>query len=142
MLRKSKSKAKGVAYYKKQADKHWSLYIRHRDGEQRPDGWYAECITCGEWRPLKTMQCGHFQRRSYNIIRYDEENTNAQCYTCNILRYGEQYKYAQAVDKKYGNGTADKLVKLAKTEHKLSVSELQEIINTAQAYIYRYTRNI
>ena len=146
MIQKSKKKSDkskprkkpSVKLRKKLADKYWSLYIRYRDGELRPDGWYTECITCGEWRTLKTMQCGHFQRRSYNIVRYDEENTNGQCYVCNVMRYGEQYKYALALDLKYGEGTADKLVKMAKEYHKLSVEELDEIIASAKEGIAFY----
>ena len=127
-----------VAKLKKKADKYWSLYIRYRDGEQRPDGWWTQCITCGEWKPLKQMQNGHFQRRSYNIVRYDEENCNAQCYVCNVLRYGEQYIYAIELDKKYGDGTAKKLVKMAKEFHKLTIEELEDIISSSKEAVAFY----
>ena len=41
--------------------------------------------------------------------RYDEWNVNAQCFACNIHNKGEQYKHSLYVDKKYGEGSAQRL---------------------------------
>jgi hypothetical protein len=133
-------KKQTVSSLKKRADAAFSLYIRYRDGEHRPGGWYVECITCHQWKPLKEMQCGHFQRRSYNAVRYDEENCNAQCYVCNVMRYGEQYKYAQEVDLKYGDGTAKRLAKEAQKFHKLTIPELEEIIHDSKTAVAFYLK--
>lgn len=126
--RKKRTPKKGISYYKRKADVVWSIYIRTRDS----DGTYGTCITCGVRRLIKELQCGHFVKRSVNLLRYDEENTNAQCYSCNVMRYGEQYLYAKALDDKYGDGTADKLMAQRFTSHKFTIEELEQIIEDAQ----------
>ena len=122
-------KKQGVAQLKKKADAIFSKYIRFRDGQIRNGVWQSQCITCGVWRPLTEMQNGHFVKRSVNKLRYDEENCNAQCSGCNVFRYGEQYLYAKALDLKYGDGTADKLMAQRFDTHKLTITELESIIN-------------
>lgn len=87
---------------------------------------------------MKNMQCGHFQSRSKFPTRWDEQNCNAQCIGCNMFKYGEQYKYALAVDMKYGDGTATKLAQRANEIKKWSISELEEIINDAKLQIKFY----
>lgn len=127
---KPKKQAKPmVSKLKKEADKWFSKYVRFRDGNV--------CITCGTVGE-KGMQAGHFQSRRYNSTRYEEENVNAQCYRCNVLFYGEQYKYANEVDLKYGTGTATKLAKLAATPHQFTIEELQQIISDARTQVDFY----
>lgn len=125
------TKVKTVAKLKKEADKWWSLYIRTRDSK---DG-LAECITCGVSKPIKQMQNGHFIRRSVNLLRYDEQNCNAQCVGCNMFKAGELYLYGKALDLKYGDGTADELQAKRFLTHKLTVQELEEIITYCKEYL-------
>ena len=133
-------KKQGVAQLKKKADKFFSLYVRYRDGERRPDGWYSECITCGEMKPLKAMQAGHFVSRRVNALRFEEENVNAQCYSCNVMRYGEQYLYAKALDDKYGTGKAEELMSRRHETHKFTITELEEIIHDSKVQIEFYEK--
>lgn len=127
----TKQKKPAVSKLKKEADKYFSKYVRLRDGN--------ECITCG----TKTgqMQNGHFMSRRYNATRFEEENCNSQCYRCNVLFYGEQFKYAQAIDLKYGDGTAVKLAKMAAEPHPFTIEELQEIIHDSREQIAFYGNN-
>jgi hypothetical protein len=118
-----------VSVMKKKADAIFSIYVRTRDADQ--DG-LVPCITCKAKRPIKEMQNGHFVKRSVNSLRFDEENCNAQCPGCNVFRYGEQYLYALAIDDKYGDGTADRLMQQRFSTHKFTVQELQEIIDYAK----------
>lgn len=127
-----------VKSLKKKADTVFSQYVRYRDGVRRTDGWYSECITCGTEKPLKQMQAGHFVSRRVNILRFDERNVNAQCYACNVMRYGEQYMYAKQLDLKYGDGTADELMSQRHQTHKFKVPELEQIINEAKEQIKFY----
>lgn len=127
-----------VAKLKKQADKYFSKYIRLRDSEERPDGRYAECITCGVHKPVAQMQAGHFVSRRVNFLRFDEENVNAQCVGCNMFKAGEQYLYAKALDLKYGNGTAEKLMSQRHQTHKFTVDELNDIIKSSKEQIKDY----
>lgn len=124
------AKKQTVASLKKKADKVFSEYIRQRDSDRYGN---ATCITCGVKKPWKEIQNGHFVKRSVNSLRYDDENCNAQCMPCNVYKYGEQYLYAKALDKKYGEGTADKLQARRFETHKLTIEELNGIIEEAKA---------
>ena len=127
-----------VATLKKKADTWFSKYVRYRDAQKRGEEYYAPCITCDKWLPIKQMHAGHFQSRRHNSTRYDDENVNAQCAACNTYNQGEQFKYAKALDLKYGDGTADKLEVLAQQYHKLTIQELEEIISEAKNNISHY----
>ena len=59
--------------------------------------------------------------------RYDELN-QIQCVACNMFRGGEQYKFALALDSKYGEGTAQELEFLARTIVKFTRSDYEEKI--------------
>lgn len=130
--------SKELTKLKKKADTIWSKYIRYRDGVKKTDGWYSTCITCGVEKPLKLMQCGHFVSRTCNLLRYDELNTHAQCPKCNLFHSGEQYEYARQIDMKYGDGTAESLHKQRRINHKLTITELEQIIATAQEQVKMY----
>ncbi len=127
-----------VAKLKKEADKWHSKYVRYRDGEYMNGEWITECITCGVKKPISQMQCGHFVSRSKNVLRYDEMNTNAQCVGCNMFKAGEQYLYSKALDLKYGDGTADALMARRHETHKLTITELEEVIHDAKEQIKWY----
>ena len=133
-LRKSNKSSKSVTQLKKEADKYFSKYIRYRDSE----GGLSECITCSIKLPPKQMQAGHFVSRGKNILRYDDENVNAQCLGCNMFKSGEQYLYSIALDKKYGDGTAQKLMAQRHEIKQFKTYELQEIIDNAKEFISWY----
>ena len=121
----------GVASLKKVADKYFSKYVRLRDSQ---DG-YGNCITCGRNYHYKQAQAGHFVSRRCNLLRYDEQNVNLQCFACNVMEHGDQYNYAKQLDLKYGNGTAEKLHSQRSISHKLTIPELEQIISHAKEYI-------
>jgi len=129
-----------ISSLKKKADKYFSLYIRYRDSEKRPDGWYAECITCNQVKPIKQMQAGHFVSRRVNALRFEEENVNAQCLGCNMFKSGEQYLYSKAIDLKYGTGKAEELMSRRFETHKFTTTELEEIIHDSQEQIRWYEK--
>lgn len=120
-----------VAKLKKDADKYFSLYVRLRDSKKG----FAECITCGISKPIKEMQAGHFVSRRVSALRFDELNVNAQCVGCNMFKAGEQYLYSKALDLKYGDGTADKLMSRRFETKKWTITELTEIIENSKQYI-------
>jgi hypothetical protein len=106
-MRQSKNKKNA----KSKADKYFSKYIRLRDSDSNG---LSKCITCGTFKSWKEMDCGHFQLRDREPTRYDERNANAQCKNCNRFRSGLQYEHGKAIDRKYGEGTADELAQKAK----------------------------
>ena len=119
-----------VAKLKKKADIVFSKYIRLRDNNI--------CITCGKYGD----QAGHFMSRRYSSTRYNEQNVNCQCYRCNVLFYGEQYKYSIEIDLKYGDGTAKKLAKIANTPHQFTVYELQQLIEEYSKEVEWYEKAV
>lgn len=88
---------------------------------------------------MRNAHSGHFQPEIKNATRYNEMNVNGQCGACNFNQ-GEQYRYAKALDKKYGQGTADELEGLAKNNHPFTVDELLTIIHDACEQIKFYER--
>ncbi len=85
----------------------FSKYIRLRDST---DG-YFRCITCGKYCDTKYGgDAGHFITRDAKSTKFDEINCNAQCIQCNRFKSGKQYEHGLAIDKKYGEGTAEKLL--------------------------------
>lgn len=122
----------GVASLKKKADAVWSQYVRMRDADMNG---ISTCISCDTKRHWKQMQNGHFVSRKSSTLRYDEENCNAQCVACNMFKQGNQYAYALALDKKYGDGTAAKLHAQRMDTHKWTITELEQVISDAQERI-------
>lgn len=94
-----------------------SLYVRRRD---------SECITCGSTYQL---QCGHFVGRTAMSTRFDERNCNAQCMKCNSDQDGDIDAYKYRIDEKWGEGTADELIRLGKQIRKWDEFELREMIS-------------
>ena len=74
----------------KKLDKVFSEYIRRRDAD---DNGYVKCCTCPTVSHWKEMDCGHYYRRSFMSIRWDEMNAHDQCKNCNRLGDGENFKY-------------------------------------------------
>ena len=124
-----------IAKLKKLADAEFSKYIRQRDSDRYG---MSSCITCGTKRPWKEMQNGHFVSRRVNLLRYDEENCNAQCVGCNMFKHGDLFTYAQNLDLKYGDGTAKKLHYQRFTTHKFTSGELLAIIEECKERIKEY----
>jgi hypothetical protein len=88
-------------------DKAFSEFIRKRDSNE--DG-YGKCITCGKTIHYKDGHCGHFISRRHRSTRWDEQNTALQCVACNSFNQGRQFEFGREIDKRYGSGTADRLL--------------------------------
>lgn len=117
-------KSKKLSDAKRTADKWFSLYIRLRDANSNGKG---KCITCGEVKPWRDYDCGHFQSRRYLLTRYEERNAHSQCVACNQWGSGEQYKHAKAIDDLYGKGTAQELEQKARGMQKMTKQDVMEL---------------
>jgi len=97
------------------ADKWFSKYIRIRDSNTMG---YVSCCTCGRYMFWKDSQCGHYMTRDKKQTRFNEQNCNTQCPKCNDKRYGngEQAIHGLYINKKYGPGTAEKLIHLSRVK--------------------------
>lgn len=131
-----------ITKLKKNADRYFSLATRYRFADYVNGEWVAECVTCSTTKPIKQLQCGHFMSRRFNATRFSEENTAPQCYGCNVMQQGQQFKYSKWIDRFYGDGTADKLLLEAAEAHQFTADELREIIADSKAQIKFYENSI
>lgn len=88
----------------------------------------SECYTCGKKDFWKKLQCGHFMSRKHYSTRWDETNCQVQCYSCNVTRYGEQFRFGIHLNKEYGEGTAESLESKCRNIVKFSNTDLQSQI--------------
>ena len=118
---------KSISKLKKELDKWFSLFIRIRSATTEG---LVQCTTCGCVKHYKAgMQNGHFQSRNFLSTRVDEINCQPQCVGCNMFKQGEQYKFALALDAKYGEGTADELQVKARQIKKFSRIDYEDKIS-------------
>lgn len=101
----------------------FSRFIRLRDAE--PFTGMAACFTCGRLRHWKEMDCGHGIPRQHKATKYSEVNNHAQCKRCNAFEGGRMDEYSRQVDKRYGNGTWDKLLLAARQPCKRSRVDIE-----------------
>ena len=97
--------------------KWFSKFIRLRDSYELNGELVADCCTCGKTVSLMTRQgwspdlhAGHFISRNNKSTKYDEQNVHSQCITCNTFHAGNQFEHGLFIDKKYGPGTAEKIL--------------------------------
>ncbi len=84
---------------KKRLDTIFSEFIRRRDAD---DKGFIRCISCGKVVHWKESDCGHYINRKHNSTRYDEQNCNAQCRSCNRFDEGNIQGYRKGLIKKIG----------------------------------------
>ena len=90
----------------KELDAVFSVYIRLRDASKDGIGF---CCTCFKPHTWNKLQCGHFVSRKHYALRWEEKNCASQCVSCNIFNQGQQQKFADYIDRRYGSGTSEKL---------------------------------
>tara|TARA_R110000868_G_C10960892_1_gene768475 strand:- start:525 stop:980 length:456 start_codon:yes stop_codon:yes gene_type:complete len=108
--RRPKSKAKklpSLASLKAKCDKAFSIFIRTRDIDR--DG-TAACVTCGNRKPWRELQCSHFVSRVHLSTRFLPLNAHQACGKCNVLLRGNMCEYASYMEKTYGHGVIDRLL--------------------------------
>lgn len=67
----------------------FSKYVRLRDTDSNG---YAKCVSCGEIKGWKDLECGHYISARITSTRFHEANAHAQCKGCNR---GHKYSYNQ-----------------------------------------------
>jgi len=118
----------GIKIIKGKLDKIFSQYIRLRD---RVSMTHCRCVDCGRLIDMKyECDAGHFVPRGRLSTRYHEQNVHAQAKKCNNKNWnqGEQYKHGKAIDRLYGEGTADRLMSMPKDGFKIDKSDYDEMI--------------
>ena len=112
-----------VRNWKAKLDILFAHYIKKRDSINGR----GQCVTCGEIFSVGDLDAGHFRPRQYNATRFDEMNVQPQCRKCNRFSQGEQWKFGNHLDEKYGNGTSLKLIEKSHQIKKFTVSELKDL---------------
>ncbi len=106
----------------KALDSEFRTFIRVRD----LTGHFTKCFVCGNWVESSVLQVGHFVRRGETGLRWSEKNNHLICGWCNGPEAINLERYAVAIDKKYGPGTADFLIVEGKKTTKLMIHEIKE----------------
>lgn len=132
--KKRQTREKNISYLKGKLWRIFSKFIRLRDSNE--DG-YCTCFTSGKVIFWKSAQAGHFMSRKFNSTFVHEKNVHAQSAYDNLYLSGAQYVYGKNLDLKYGEGTADYLVKLSKEEKRFTAPELNELITYYTAEVKR-----
>jgi len=99
----------------------FSKYIRLRDAD---DNGYCRCIISGKPIFWKDCDAGHFISRRHKATKYDERNVHAQGRGSNRFKSGEQYAYGLAIDKKYGAGSAERILIASRQSKKFGQTEI------------------
>lgn len=121
--RQSKSTERQKLVHK--LDDEFSTYIRLRDADSEG---IVTCITCGDKHHWTESQCGHYILRGNMSTRWELKNCHAQCGLCNSTQDGKAEVHGEAIDNKYGAGTADRLYLMGKMEKHFAEHELQGMI--------------
>ena len=118
----------------KTADKWFSKFIRLRDAD---DNGIVICISCNARKHWKDMDAGHFIKRQFMSLRFNEKNVNGQCRKCNWLLQGNDINYAIGLEKKYGIGILEQLVA---TKHSTTHTGSFELKHIADYYRMKFNQ--
>ncbi len=127
MKTKKALKKESISSVKKKVWVLFSKYIRMRDCLKTtgsPD--YGECISCGETKPIRLLDAGHFIPKK-NSNYFSERGVNAQCQSCNRYHSGRQLDYRRGIIERYGEGVDLELEEEARQIKKFSIKELEEL---------------
>ena len=121
----------------KKLDRVFSLYIRLRDA--MPSG-FVRCISCGKIKRFEDVDCGHYFSRTHMATRFDEDNCNAECRSCNRMSADHLIGYRKNLVAKIGLNRIDRLDVLAHSQKHWLDSELEENIRYYTAEVRRLSQ--
>lgn len=107
-----------------------SRYVRSSNAD---DAGYVTCWTCSRVKKWQEVDNGHFQTRAKYSTRWLYKpseglvNMMPQCKKCNMANGGQQYLFGQRLDKEFGEGTADEVIKLSNQTKKFATAEIIEM---------------
>lgn len=122
----------------KDLDKVFSLFIRMRASDENG---YASCFTCGQVKKWKEGDAGHFISRGAYSTRWNETNVQFQDKKCNIFQSGQQYLFSVALNRLYGEGTADALFAMSRQTRKYGEGEIKAMIEIYKDKVERLKRD-
>jgi hypothetical protein len=102
----------------------FSRYKRLSNAKTNGD---VECFTCGGIFNWVHIDCGHYISRMYKTVRWDEQNTEPQCPSCNRFHEGKKDVFALKLQEKYGRDILEELNRRKNKVHKFTIPELNEL---------------
>jgi 5-methylcytosine-specific restriction endonuclease McrA len=123
---KKRKKSQSLSDLEKKLDKVFSQYIRLKGADA---GGTVECVTCNQLFYWKETDCGHFIKRQYRSVRWDERNVGVQCTRCNHYMGGRQDDYSRYIIKTYGYLVFDELMRLKYQTMKFTKLDIQQKID-------------
>lgn len=114
----NKKKPKTMAWYKKELDRVFSLYIRQI--------YPKVCYTCN--KSAERLQCGHYISRQYLATRWSKDNCRPQCWGCNGYGKGQPLIFEEKLKAEYGNDFVEKMKASRHEIIKLDIPWYQEQI--------------
>ena len=134
--RKRRKRTKSpLVQMKARIDRLMSQYIRAKNIEE--DG-LIQCATCETRDTYKNMQCGHFMSRRYMNTRWAYNNMLPQCKACNMFNQGRQWLMGREIDKRYGNGTAQRMHLQSRETKRWTLRELNALHNELERKVEKY----
>jgi len=107
-------------------DKVFSIFIRIIYSDFQG---FCSCYTCGVRLPWQEMDAGHFIRREFSSVRYDENNVRPQCFDCNRVKGGMEESFEEHLREDLGNEVMNKLIEKGKKEKRFTDEEYQYLID-------------
>lgn len=108
-------------------DKLWRVFSDYIRRSNADDSGLCTCATCGVKAHWKDMDAGHFISRNHKATKFDPQNVAPQCKKCNRFLGGRQYEFGLYIDKKYGKGTAEKILIRSRQVCKRTQLEIDEL---------------
>lgn len=105
-------------------DRLFANYIKKRDSG---GGEYFKCISCGEIKPIKNADCGHYFSRRHMATRWDENNAHCECSRCNRFDSEHLHYYRKNLIEKIGEKALEELEWKSQQPIKFSDFELNEM---------------
>jgi hypothetical protein len=137
---------------KKKVWEQFSLYIRLRDAAKWQEAYpeyngdpVAPCVTCGKMYPATGKGCGqagHFIPGRKNVVLFDEEQVNFQCYNCNYRLNGNWPSYYEVMVKRHGLERVEEMLENRNTVLKYTVPQLEELLEHYTSEVNRLKSQI
>jgi hypothetical protein len=87
------------------------------------------CVTCGNSKPWKEQQNGHFFSRGRYPTRWDIDNCHIQDAACNVFLKGNYINYTRWMIDTYGREFVDQLEVKSRQVLKIKTKEIIELID-------------
>lgn len=117
--------ASGLKALMRGADRVFSEYVRLSRADRHG---YVQCYTCDIFHHWKDLDCGHFIKRQFTALRFNEMNCRPQDKNCNNFLQGNDAEFERRLTAEIG---ADNMLwlKANKKRRKWSKWELKAIID-------------